>query len=328
MFTTLKMPAAAITAVAALLLSGCTGTTSTSDCTPFSGTPATIDIDGSSTVYPIAEAWAEEFAHCAGIEANVAFSGTGGGFQKFCRGEIDVSDASRPIKSSESSACTAAGISPFEVQVAIDGLAVVVSKENTFVNDLKVSELNKIWTQNGTRQVDTWRELRPEWPAQQIDLFGPGTNSGTFDYFVEVIIHPFDGSSSKGRSDYTPSEDDNVLVQGVAGSDDGLGYFGLAYAQENLDKLRIVPIIQDTKDGGKTYNAAAKAVSPTPENVESGLYAPLSRPLFMYTNGAPSDQLKSWLEFGLSAEGQDVVAEVGYVKLPEAIRTEMMTKLG
>jgi phosphate transport system substrate-binding protein len=319
---TMKLPVFAVAALATMLLSGCTSTTGSTDCEPFAGTPATVSIDGSSTVYPIAEAWAEEFAYCAGIVANVAFSGTGGGLQKFCRGEIDVADASRPIRSSETSACQANGITPFEIQVAIDGLAVVVSKQNTFVDNLKVSELNRIWTANASK------DLRPEWPDQRIELFGPGTNSGTFDYFVEVIITPFDGSTSKGRSDYTPSEDDHVLVQGVSGTSRGLAYFGLAYAEESANLLRVVPIIQDTKDGGKTFVSGAQPVEPTPANVESGAYAPLSRPLFMYTNGAPQGQLKEWFLLGLSAEGQDVVSEVGYVKLPEAKRAEMIAKIG
>lgn len=328
---TVKIPLFAVAAMATMLLSGCTSTTGSTDCEPFDGTFARVDIDGSSTVFPVAEAWAEEFAQCAGIEANVAFSGTGGGFQKFCRGEIDVSDASRPIKTgpgSETENCQKAGITPFEIQVAIDGLAVVVPKANTWVTDLKVSELNRMWTQDTEKQANTWSELRPEWPNEEIELFGPGTNSGTFDYFVEVIIHPFDGSSSKGRSDYTPSEDDHVLVQGVSGAKNGLAYFGLAYAEESANVLRTVPIIQDTKDGGKTFLSGAQPVAPTAETVEGGTYTPLARPLFMYTNGAPQDQLKTWFEYGLSPEGQEIVGEVGYIKLPEAKRTEMIAKLG
>jgi phosphate transport system substrate-binding protein len=203
-----------------------------------------------------------------------------------------------------------------------------VSKQNTFVDNLKVSELNRIWTANQSRQANTWKDLRPEWPDQRIELFGPGTNSGTFDYFVEAIITPFDGSTSKGRSDYTPSEDDHVLVQGVAGTSRGLAYFGLAYAEESADRLRVVPIIQDTKDGGKTFIAGAAPIAPTPANVESGAYAPLSRPLFMYTSGAPQGPLKEWFTLGLSDAGQEIVSEVGYVKLPEAKRAEILARLG
>ncbi len=332
--TSKNLPLSALLA-AALLMAGCTaptpGAVEGREC--HEGSKIPIHIDGSSTVYPIAEAWAEEFADCAGIEADVAFSGTGGGFKAFCRGEIDVADASRPIKTgagSETETCQRAGIQPFEVQVAIDGLAVVVHKDNDFVTDLKVSELNRIWTQNASKQANTWKDVRPEWPDEAIELFGPGTNSGTFDYFVEVVITPFDGPTTvtKGRDDYTPSEDDDVLVRGVTGEENSLGYFGLAYAMHAGDDLRIIPIVRDTKDGGKTFDSAAQPVEPTPANVENGVYAPLSRPLFMYTDGAPRGELRSWLELGLSADGQAIVTEVGYVKLPEAKRTEMLAKLG
>lgn len=184
-------------------LAGCTADTSDL-CEPKSRL-RDIKIDGSSTVYPIAQAWGEEFGACAGLRPAIASSGTGGGFNKFCRGETDISDASRPIKSSEQTACQAAGIEPFEIQVAIDGLAVTVPRGNTFVDSLTVTELNHIWTADSGKQANSWSDVRPGWPDQPITLFGPGTNSGTFDYFVEVIIHPFDGTATKGRSDYTAS---------------------------------------------------------------------------------------------------------------------------
>jgi phosphate transport system substrate-binding protein len=288
-----------------MAMAGCTGTVE-------------FSIDGSSTVYPIAEAWASEVAK-DGILVSVSLSGTGGGFTKFCRGETQISDASRPIKDTEAAACASNGIEPMEFTVATDGLAVVVATSNSFVDHLTVEELNKIWTADSSKQMNTWKDVRDEWPDQKIDLFGPGTNSGTFDYFIEVIIHPFDGSETKGRSDYTPSEDDNVLVQGVAGSQYALGYFGLAYARENADRLRIVPIDEGEGDG---------PVLPSDENVESGKYSPLSRPLFMYTAGTPQAGVRAFLEFGLSPEGQQIVSEVGYVKMPEATRLEMLEKLG
>ena len=316
-------PTLVIAATLLLLASGCTAPTSSAQCEPKANLQD-IKIDGSSTVYPVAQAWAEEYAACAGLRPAVAFSGTGGGFQKFCRGETQVSDASRPIKSSERAECEKNGIHPFEIQVAIDGLAVVVPTSNTFVDHLSVTELNRMWTQNVTKQANRWSEVRDGWPNEPIKLFGPGTNSGTFDYFIEVIIHPFDGSSTKGRSDYTPSEDDNVLVQGVEGNTYALGYFGLAYARENADKLRIVPILQDTKDGGKTHIQDAQPVEPSETNVVSGKYAPLSRPLFMYTDGKPTGAMAEWLSYGLSPEGQDVVAEVGYVRLNEAVREQQL----
>ncbi|MEX2497106.1 MAG: PstS family phosphate ABC transporter substrate-binding protein [Woeseia sp.] len=286
-----------------------------------SGPDETIRIDGSSTVYPVEAAWAEEFG--PGLEARitVAFSGTGAGFQKFCRGEIDVSGASRPIADGENSDCAVSGIDPFRIEVGQDGLAVVVPRSNDFVDHLTVTELNRIWTADQSKQVNRWGELRENWPDREIQLFGAGTDSGTFDYFIEVIIHPFDGSDTKGRSDYTPSEDDNVLVQGVAGSDDGLGYFGLAYARENAERLRIVPIVDDT-DG-----EAGDPVMPTDENVESGRYSPLSRPLFMYTDGKPVGVLAEFFRLGLSEEGQHLVQDVGYVRLSESTRLANLEKL-
>lgn len=300
----------------------------TNYCDRFKSQPRSqVDMDGSSTVYPIAEAWAERFHSCLNLDVIVGFGGTGAGFKKFCRGEIDVSDASRPIKDAELADCRNAGIEPFEMQVAIDGLAVVVSTENTFVDHLAVTELNRIWTATASNQANTWRDLRPNWPADPIERYGPGTDSGTFDYFIEVIIHPFDGTTSKGRSDYTPSEDDNILVQGVASSGHALGYFGLAYVHENQDKIRAVPIKEDTTDGGKTTNPDAEPVAPTTETVEGGQYKPLARPLFMYTDGEPRDRLLEFFKLGLTDQGQALVEEVGYIKLPAAKRAEVLAQL-
>ena len=274
---------------------------------------------GSSTVLPIAQAWAEEFnAIHPDVQMVVSGGGTGAGFKQFCRGEVDIADASRPIKEAEAAECQAADVTPYEVQVAIDGLAVVVAKSNEFVDHLTVEELNRIWTADAGRQANTWRDLRPAWPDERIDLFGPGTDSGTFDYFVEVVVQPFDGKESKGRSDYTPSEDDNVLVQGVSRSPHGLGYFGLAYAHENADKVRIVPI-----DEGK----GAGPVEPTPENVESGRYSPLARPVYMYVDGKPTGALLAYFEFGLGDDGQALVEEVGYIRIPAADREAILQEL-
>jgi phosphate transport system substrate-binding protein len=286
--------------------------------------------DGSSTVFPIAEAWADDFGSCLNLDMSVSFSGTGAGFQKFCRKEIQISDASRPIKDSERADCIRNGIDPFEVQVAIDGLAVVVSKDNTFVDYLSVTELNKIWTAVATKQANKWSDLRPGWPSQTIVLYGPGTNSGTFDYFVEAIIHPFDGSTganAKGRNDYTPSEDDNILVSGVASSQYALGYFGLAYVEHNKDEIRAVPIKQDTADGGKTTLADAQPVEPNAQTVEAGKYKPLARPLFMYTDQKPTGRVLEYFKLGLTEQGQKLVEEVGYIKLPAAKQTEVLQRL-
>lgn len=296
--------------------------TSTSTTPPASGSGQTVTYRqaGSSTVLPVAQAWAEEYG---AIHRNVRFvvagGGTGAGFKQFCRGEIQIADASRPIKSSETADCSANGITPVELAVAIDGLAVVVPKTNTFATDLTVEELNRIWTANTTKQANRWSDLRPEWPDQRIELYGPGTDSGTFDYFVEVIITPFDGSSSKGRSDYTPSEDDNVLVRGISSSPYALGYFGLAYVHENANVIRAVPI-DEGKGGGP--------VEPTNANVEAGKYSPLARPIFMYTNGKPTGALLDYFKWGMGSDGQALVEEVGYIPLPSAKQQEMLAKLG
>lgn len=296
----------------ASVLAGCTSTGG-----PGGESTVTYRQAGSSTVLPVAQAWAEEHP-VEGARFVVAGGGTGAGFKQFCRGEIEVADASRPIKASEAADCANASVSPFEIQIAIDGLAVVVPRSNTFVDHLTVQELNKIWTADASKQAKTWSDVRAGWPAEKIALFGPGPDSGTFDYFVEVIVQPFDGKESKGRSDYTPSEDDNVLVQGVSRSPYGLGYFGLAYAHENADKVRAVAI-----DEGK----GAGPVEPTPANVEGGRYSPLARPIFMYTDGKPSGALQSYFEWALGDEGQALVEEVGYIKLPAAQRDAALAKV-
>ena len=304
----LLMPVAA-----ALLLAGCMGGEPAA-----SGGP-TFHQAGSSTVLPIAQAWAEEFPR-TGEAARfvVGGGGTGAGFKQLCRGEIDVADASRPIRESERQACAANGITPFEVQVAIDGIAVVVPRANTFVDALSVEDLHRMYTADASKRATRWSDLRPGWPAEEIRLFGPGPDSGTFDYFVEVVLQPFDGPESRGRSDYTTSEDDNVLVQGISRSPYGLGYFGLAYVEENADKVRAVPIAE---------RAGAEPAPPTPENVESGAYKPLARPIYMYAKGKPEGTLLRYFEWGLGEEGQSLVEQVGYVKLPQAARAETLAKL-
>ena len=333
----------AILAMASVILAGCSGGTnddggddgalhtgtgaptttesaSAPDCKS-AGSRATINQAGSSTVLPIAEAWAEEFGPCLNANIVVGGGGSGAGFQKFCRGELDIADASRAIRTgtgSETATCQAAGIEPFEIQVAIDGLSVVVAQSNTFVECLTVAQLNKIWTADPAKQVSNWKDLNPAWPDQTIRLFGPGTDSGTFDYFREVIIRAFDGSAAEMRSDFSPNEDDNALVQGVASSQYALGYFGLAYFEENQAKLNVVKI-----DDGK----GAGCVEPTPGDVESGKYAPLSRPLFMYTDGKPTGTLKAYFAQGLSDDGQAIAEEVGYIKLPAAKLAEMRAKI-
>lgn len=262
-----------------------------------------IAIDGSSSVYPITEAVAEEFRNIhRDIRITVGVSGTGGGFKKFARGETDISNASRPIKSSEIEACHKAGISFIELPVAYDGLAVVVSPSNNFVDYLTVAELKKMWEPAAQDRITSWRQIRPSFPDVPLRLYGAGTSSGTYDYFTEAVV----GEAKSSRGDYTASEDDNVLVQGVSSDQGGLGYFGLAYYEENKSKLKLVPI-----DGGKG------PVLPTDSTVRTGVYAPLSRPEFIYvkTGSAALPYVQNFIRFYME-QAPLLVKEVGYVPLP------------
>lgn len=266
------------------------------------GLSGEIRIDGSSTVFPITEAVAEEFiAENPDVKIPVGISGTGGGFEKFIAQETDISDASRPIKEKEAEAAKAAGVEYIELKVAFDGLSILVNPQNTWVDYLTVEELNMIWNPDST--VKTWKDVRGEWPEEAIKLYAPGTDSGTFDYFTEEI----NGKTGAIRSDFTGSEDDNVLVQGIAGDKNALGFFGYAYYEENQDKLKIVPI-----DSGKG------PVTPTFETIKDGTYSPLSRPLFIYVNKASLEkpEVKRFVEYYLEI-AKDIVQEVGYVALPD-----------
>jgi phosphate transport system substrate-binding protein len=262
-----------------------------------------IKIDGSSTVYPITEAVAEEFQIKTKTKVTVGESGTGGGFKKFCRGETDISNASRPILQKEMDACKEAGIQYIELPVAFDGLTVVVNDKNNWVKSLTVEELKKIWGPGST--VKNWKEINPAYPDKKLSLYGPGTASGTFDYFSEAI----NGKAKSHRSDYTPSEDDNVLVQGVSGNEGAMGYFGLAYYEENKDKLRAIPI---------SAKAGAPAVDATLDTVKNGTYIPLSRPMFIYVNATAAafkPEVKAFVNFYLD-NAPELVKEVKYVPLP------------
>jgi phosphate transport system substrate-binding protein len=264
------------------------------------GLTGRIKGDGSSTVYPITEAVAEEFGKVEPkVQVTVGVSGTGGGFKKFVVGETDLQDASRPIKSKEIDDCKKNGVGFIELPVAFDGLTVVVNKQNTWVDYMTPAELKKIWDQGST--VKTWADVRKGWPAEPIKLFGPGADSGTFEYFTEAI----NGVAKQSRADYTASEDDNTLVQGVAGSKYGLGYFGMAYYEENMDKLKAVPI-------------GAKKVMPSKDNVRNGTYMPLSRPLFIYisTKSAQRKEVAAFVDFYLAHAGE-LAEDVGYVALPQ-----------
>ncbi len=273
------------------------------------GLTGAVSVDGSSTVYPITEAVAEEFGiENPGVRVTVGISGTGGGFKKFCAGETDISDASRPIKESERERCAQRGIEPMEVRVAYDGIAVVVNAENDFVDCLTVEELKRIWEPGS--EVTRWSEVRKGWPDAEISLYGPGTDSGTFDYFTGAIV----GEEDASRPDYTASEDDNVLVQGVAGDRYALGYFGYAYYAENKDKLKAVGI--DDGNG---------CVSPSPETVRSGAYTPLSRPLFIYVKKAAlaRPEVAAFVRYYLT-HAEEFVPQVGYVPLrPEEYRAAL-----
>jgi len=262
-----------------------------------------IAIDGSSTVYPITEAMAEEFQKVSKVKVTVGESGTGGGFKKFCRGETDISDASRPIAQKEIDACKEAGIQYIELPIAFDALTVVVNSKNDWVKSLSVDELKNIWKPGSS--VKNWKQVNPAYPDKALALYGPGTASGTFDYFTEAI----NGKSKASRTDYTPSEDDNVLVQGVSGNQGGMAYFGYAYYEANQDKLRAIPII--AKPG-------APAVMPSAESVKDASYQPLARPLFIYVNATAAafkPEVKAFVNFYLE-NAPKLVAEVKYVPLP------------
>lgn len=265
-----------------------------------------IKIDGSSTVYPITEAIAEEFQKMhKNIKVVVGISGTGGGMKKFTTGSIDICNASRPIKSSEQKQARLNGVDYIELPIAYDGISVVVSRDNQFVDYLTVAELKKLWHPSAQNNVTKWNQIRDGFPAEKIKLYGPGTDSGTFEYFTEAIC----GAAGKSRGDYTPSEDDNVLVQGIAGDRYALGYFGLAYYEENQDKLKVVKI-----DNGKG------SVAPSYETVQNGTYQPLSRPLFIYINSgsANKEEVREFVEFYLKNAGK-MAKEVGYIALPDKI---------
>jgi len=263
-----------------------------------------IRVDGSSTVYPITEAVAEDFSKAAkGVRTTVGVSGTGGGFKRFCKGETDISDASRPITKSEAETCKGANIEFVELPVAYDGLCIAISKQNTWATKLTLDQIRKIYSASGTAK--TWKDLDSAWPDRAIKVYSPGTDSGTFDYFKEVTV----GKDSKVRSDMSVSEDDNVLVNGVAGDRDAIGYFGFAYYVENKDKLVAVAV-----DNGKG------AVLPSDATILDGSYEPFSRPVFIYVNRKSADrpEVGAFVDFYLQ-QAAALSKEVGYTPLPESI---------
>ncbi len=268
-----------------------------------------ISLDGSSTVYPLSEAIAEDFgAKNPKARVTVGESGTGGGFKKFGRGEIDICDASRPIKDSEKAICDSAGITYLELEVAYDGLAVVVNPKNTWVDKLTTAELKIMWETAAQDKIKNWNQIRSDFPNEPLHLFGAGTASGTFDYFTEEIC----GKKGESRGDYTASENDNQLVTGVAGDIGGLGYFGMAYYENNKDKLKIVPI----------DNGNGNAVIPTQETVLNKTYSPLSRPLYIYINekALARPEVRAFVTFYME-NAPMLSKEVGYVPCEESVYT-------
>ncbi|HLG33248.1 MAG TPA: PstS family phosphate ABC transporter substrate-binding protein [Bacteroidia bacterium] len=298
-----------VIAGAALFLASC-GTNKTSEEQAADGKlTGAVNIDGSSTVYPITEAVAEEFKKVhPDVKVAVALSGTGGGFKKFGRGETDINDASRPIKSAEDSAAKAHNVSYIDLLVAYDGMAVVVNPQNNWCNDMTVTELKMLWAPEAQGKIKKWNQIRKEWPNEEIHLFGAGVESGTYDYFTEAIV----GKSHSSRGDYTASEDDNVLVQGIASDKYALGFFGLAYYEENMDKLKVIGI-----DDGKDDNGTGPIV-PTVETVKNKTYSPLGRPLFIYVNDVAGKrkEVQEFVRFYL-ANMNTLSKEVGYVPLTD-----------
>lgn len=274
-----------------------------------------VKVDGSSTVYPLTEAVAEEFqkAKAGAVNVTVGISGTGGGMKKFLRNEIDIADASRPMLQQELDEARKHGIKFLELPVAYDALSVVVNPQNTWVDHLTTSELRLIWAPEAQGKITNWKQVRASFPDVPLTLYGPGSDSGTFDYFTEVVV----GRSKASRGDYTASEDDNVLVQGVSRDKGALGYFGYAYYVENRNRVKVVPI-----DGGKG------PVEPTEESVLKGAYAPLSRPLFLYVNAESlkRPEVEEFVKFYLEHIG-DLAREVGYVPLPKSAYEKGLQRL-
>jgi phosphate transport system substrate-binding protein len=289
------------------------GAVACGDTSSGDGLSGMVAIDGSSTVFPISEAMAEEFQIAnRGVQVTVGISGTGGGFKKFCGGETDISDASRPIKDSERERCAANGIEPIELRVAWDGLTVVSNPANEWATCMTVDELKRLWRPGSS--IRKWSEIRSDWPDMAIKLYGPDTDSGTFDYFTEAIV----GEEDASRSDYTASADDNVLVIGVEGDEGALGYFGYAYYEESSDKLNAVAI--DNGNG---------CVAPSRATIESGRYAPLSRPMFIYVrrDALERPEVAAFVEFYLT-NAAALIPETGYVPLGESDYTSALGMIG
>lgn len=291
-----------------IMLISCGGGASTNSSESAAKLSGEVVVDGSSTVAPVTQAVAEEFAkENSEVNVSVGISGTGGGFKKFVKGEIDISDASRPIKPEEAEEAKKNGIEYLELKVGLDGLTVVTNKENTWAKDVSVEDLKKIWTDGST--VKTWKDVNPAWPAEPIKLYGPDQDSGTYDYFIEEII----GKEGKIRKDYSPSSDDNQLVQGVEGDKGSLGFFGYAYYLEQKDKMNALAI---------------NGIVPSDETVKNGTYTPLSRPLYIYVNKkafAEKPQVKAFVQFYIK-NASELLKSVGYISLDSYSEQEAAVK--
>jgi phosphate transport system substrate-binding protein len=292
--------------VVCALAAACGGGNAPSESADSGQLSGAIRVDGSSTVFPISEAVAEEFQRAnPNVRVTVGISGTGGGFQKFCRGETDISDASRPIRAAEMEACKMAGIDYIELPVAYDGLAIVVNPKNTWATSMTTAELKTLWQPEAQGKVMRWNQVRPSWPDREVRLFGAGVDSGTFDYFTEAI----NGKEKASRGDFTSSEDDNVIVQGVSGDEAALGFIPLAYVEQNKSAMKLVPVDDEKGDNG------AGPILPSAETVRNGTYQPLSRPLFIYVARKAADrpEVERFVESYFTSA--DLMQEVGYVEL-------------
>ena len=317
-----------IASLAALVagLAACTGEpTATTSPSPGGDAPASdlkgsIAVDGSSTVFPITEAMAEEFQKAnPDVKVTVGVSGTGGGFKKFCSGETDISNASRPIKEEEIKLCAEKNIEFIEVPVAFDALSVVINPENDWAQCLKVEDLKKMWEPAAQGKIKTWKQVNDSFPDAPLGLYAPGTDSGTFDYFTDAI----NGEEGASRGDFTASEDDNVLVQGVSGDKNALAYFGFAYYEENKASVKAAGI-----DDGDPSNGEG-CVQPSAETVLDGTYQPLARPIFIYVKKTALErpELKAFVDFYMNSANKSFVSETGYVALPDDLYGKANTRI-
>lgn len=270
------------------------------------GVYAQVKVDGSSTVYPITEGIAEDFQKATKVRVTVGVSGTGGGFKKFCRGEIDVANASRPITQNEIADCTKQGIKFYEFPIAFDAMTVVIHPKNNFIQQLTIEQLKKLWEPAAQGKITRWNQIDPKWPDQRITLFGPGADSGTFEYFTEAVT----GKSKASRGDFTASEDDNILVKGVSTHPFGLAYFGYAYYEENKSKVKAVPIV----------NKNGVAVYPSEKSVMDGTYNPLARPIFIYVkaDSLNNKTIRDFVEFYMK-NASKITREIKFVPLPDKV---------